>query len=87
MAGHHEEACRRFAAREIDRFAGLPVHEREAGPGLDDAIAWIDCAIEAEHDAGDHTIVVARILAIEAADDGVPLVFFRGRYGSFTLPA
>jgi hypothetical protein len=31
--------------------------------------------------------VVARILAIEAADDGVPLVFFRGRYGSFTLPA
>jgi 3-hydroxy-9,10-secoandrosta-1,3,5(10)-triene-9,17-dione monooxygenase reductase component len=87
MAGHHEEACRRFAAKEIDRFEGLAVHDREAGPGLDDAIAWIDCAIETEHDAGDHTIVVARIVAIEAAGDGEPLVFFRGSYGSFTSPA
>jgi flavin reductase (DIM6/NTAB) family NADH-FMN oxidoreductase RutF len=58
--------------------------ERSAGPGLADAVAWIDCRIHDEHDAGDHTIVVGLVLATEAAEDRAPLVFFRGRYG--TLP-
>jgi hypothetical protein len=29
---------------------------------------------------------VADVRAIEAAPEGVPLVFFRGRYGTFTAP-
>jgi 3-hydroxy-9,10-secoandrosta-1,3,5(10)-triene-9,17-dione monooxygenase reductase component len=82
MAAHHEEVCRRFARKGVDRFAGVPWHARPAGPALDDAIAWIECTLEAEHEAGDHTIVVARVRAIEAAEDGVPLVFHRGRYGT-----
>ena len=83
MASQHEEITRRFARRGADRFAGVDYRERSTGPGLTDALAWIDCRIEAEHDAGDHTIVVARVLAMEAAPGGDPLVFFRGRYGSF----
>jgi flavin reductase (DIM6/NTAB) family NADH-FMN oxidoreductase RutF len=81
MAGHHEALCRQFAQKGADRFAGVAFHDRVAGPGLDEAVAWLDCEIDAEHDAGDHTIVVARVLHVEAAPDAVPLVFFRGRYG------
>jgi flavin reductase (DIM6/NTAB) family NADH-FMN oxidoreductase RutF len=84
MAGHHERLCRQFALKEQNRFAGVSWHQRQAGPALDDAAAWIDCAIRDEHDAGDHTIVVADVLAVEAAPDPVPLVFFRGRYGTFS---
>ena len=83
MASQHAEITRRFARRGVDRFADVDYHERSTGPGLTDALAWIDCRSEAEHDAGDHTIVVARVLAIEASPSGEPLVFFRGRYGSF----
>lgn len=85
MAGHHEELTRRFALRETDRFAGLDYERRPSGPALSDAVAWIECRLRDEHDAGDHTIVVADVLAIEAtsAADLDPLVFFRGRYGSF----
>jgi 3-hydroxy-9,10-secoandrosta-1,3,5(10)-triene-9,17-dione monooxygenase reductase component len=84
MARHHEQVARRFAAKEIDRFAGVSYTDRAAGRALRDALAWIECETQDEHDAGDHTIVVARVVAIEAAADHIePLVFFRGTYGSF----
>ncbi|MDW5593840.1 flavin reductase family protein [Conexibacter stalactiti] len=88
MAGHHEELTRRFASKEADRFAGLELQERSTGPAPADAVAWIECRLHDEHEAGDHTIVVAQVLAIEAtsAADLEPLVFFRGRYGSFRQP-
>lgn len=83
MAEHHEEVTRQFAGREADRFSGIDYTSRPTGPALCDAVAWIECTIHDEHDAGDHTIVVARVVAIEAAPNAEPLVFFRGRYGSF----
>jgi flavin reductase (DIM6/NTAB) family NADH-FMN oxidoreductase RutF len=84
FAAHHEEASRRFAQRDIDRFAGVAWHERPAGPALDDAVAWIDCAIDAVHEGGDHLIVVGAVAGLDVrAGDVDPLVFFRGRYGSF----
>jgi len=84
MAGHHEEVTRRFAARGVDRFAGVSFEDRPCGPALVDAVAWIECVLDAEHDAGDHTIVVARVTAMEAGPEiAEPLVFFRGAYGSF----
>ena len=67
MAGHHEEACRRFALKDADRFAGVDWHERPSGPAFHDAVAWIDCELRDEHDAGDHTIAVADVLGIDAA--------------------
>jgi flavin reductase (DIM6/NTAB) family NADH-FMN oxidoreductase RutF len=83
MAGHHEAAVRQFAQKGVDRFAGLSWTRRPTGPALDDALAWIECEIRAEHDAGDHTIVVGRVATLEAAAAGTPLVFFQGRYGRF----
>jgi len=85
MAGHHEEVTRQFAAKEADRFSGVDYEHRPTGPALADAVAWIECSLHDEHDAGDHTIVVGRVVAIEAASavDVEPLVFFRGSYGSF----
>lgn len=85
MAGHHEELTRQFAAKEADRFSGVDFTARETGPALSDAVAWVECRLRDEHDAGDHTIVVADVVAIEAADGAEvePLVFFKGKYGSF----
>jgi 3-hydroxy-9,10-secoandrosta-1,3,5(10)-triene-9,17-dione monooxygenase reductase component len=84
MAGHHEQVSRGFAAAGRDRFDGIEWHPRMGGPAIDGAIAWLDCKVEAEHPAGDHTIVLARLLAVEAQDPvATPLVFFRGRYGTF----
>jgi flavin reductase (DIM6/NTAB) family NADH-FMN oxidoreductase RutF len=84
LAGHHEPLSRQFSAPEIDRFAGVDYSDRPAGPALADAIAWIECEPRDEHEAGDHTIVVGRVTAMAVATTELePLVFFRGRYGSF----
>jgi 3-hydroxy-9,10-secoandrosta-1,3,5(10)-triene-9,17-dione monooxygenase reductase component len=83
MHRDHAETVLGFARKGSDRFAGVPYHQRAAGPALDEALAWIECAIVAEHDAGDHKIVVARALDLQARGDLEPLVFFRGRYGTF----
>jgi 3-hydroxy-9,10-secoandrosta-1,3,5(10)-triene-9,17-dione monooxygenase reductase component len=75
--------ARQFSRKGADRFAGVPWHRRDAGVGLNEAAAWIECAMCDEHDAGDHTIVVAEVLAIDANAAAEPLVFCRGRYGTF----
>ena len=86
MAGHHEELTRRFALKDADRFSGLDYLERPTGPALEDAVAWVECSLRDEHDAGDHTIVIADVLAMDAFEERAPLVFFRGRYGTFVAP-
>jgi 3-hydroxy-9,10-secoandrosta-1,3,5(10)-triene-9,17-dione monooxygenase reductase component len=84
FAAQHEQASRQFSRVGIDRFAGVSWHERAAGPALDDAVAWIECAIDAEHEAGDHLIVVGAVRNLDVREGEVePLVFFRGQYGSF----
>ena len=83
LASHHEELTRQFSRRGADRFAGVRISARPSGPALHDAVAWIDCRIGTEHDGGDHTIVIADVIALEAAGEAAPLVFFRGGYGGF----
>jgi 3-hydroxy-9,10-secoandrosta-1,3,5(10)-triene-9,17-dione monooxygenase reductase component len=83
MGGHHEDTTRRFAARGVDRFSSGRWVDRDTGPALDDAVAWIECQLTDEHDAGDHTIAVARVMALEAGDQALDaLVFHRGRYSA-----
>lgn len=79
-----EELSRLFATKGADRFNGVGWRPGPSGsPIIADVLAWIDCRIEAEHDAGDHVIVVGRVLAMDAARAGKPLVFYRGGYGRF----
>lgn len=83
LGGVHEEISTHFGKRGVDRFALAEWSERSHGPGLVGASAWLDCEIDAEHEAGDHTIVVGRVLHLAADPADGPLVFYRGSYGTF----
>ncbi|MEV4806069.1 flavin reductase family protein [Nonomuraea sp. NPDC049421] len=84
LAETQQAVCVQMAAKGGDKFAGLAWTGSPGGnPVLDGALAWLDCAVEAEHPAGDHVIVVARVLQLDTHADGGPLVFFRGGYGGF----
>lgn len=88
LAEHQQPVCAQLAARGGDKFAGLGWSPSPAGnPVLDDVLAWIDCTVETEHQAGDHLIVVARAIQLDTHADGGPLLFFRGDYGRFDGPA
>jgi 3-hydroxy-9,10-secoandrosta-1,3,5(10)-triene-9,17-dione monooxygenase reductase component len=83
MAGHHEQLIRQFARKGSERFAGVGYQSHPEGLVLAEAVAWLTCLIRAEHDAGDHTIVVAQVSRLHAVPQSNPLVFLRGRYGTF----
>ncbi len=53
----------------------------DGGPRLVGALASIGCAVERMVQAGDHVIVLGRVVALHDAEPGArPLVFFGGRY-------
>jgi len=72
-AGHGEFA-RRAAEPGADRFA----------EPLRDAVAVIECGLEAEHPAGDHSIVVGHVRRVHVRTSGDPLVYFAGAFGDFS---
>jgi len=75
--------CRRFAARGADRFQGVDWWRSPGGsPVLDGVLAWIDCAVEAEYPAGDHTIVLGNVRELACQRTAAPLVFHRGEFAS-----
>ena len=79
-----EDVCRRFAMKGDDKFAGLGWRPAGSGaPLIDDVLAWIDCDIESVTEAGDHYLVLGAVRDLGVADEGAPLLFFRGGYGSF----
>jgi flavin reductase (DIM6/NTAB) family NADH-FMN oxidoreductase RutF len=77
-------AAQLAAKRAEDRFTDLRLIRSPGGaPVIAGSPAWLECAIDAQYEAGDHVIVVARVHHLERAHDGGPLVFFRGGYGRF----
>ena len=97
LGADQEGVSRRFASTGIgrgagaggadfDRFEGIGWHPSPSGsPVLEGAIAWIDATVDQEHEAGDHVMVFGRVSALEVAEEGAPLVFYRGGYGRFEL--
>lgn len=65
----------------VEQFRGIKHHTAATGaPILDGAIGYVDCQVHARHDAGDHEIVVGRVLGLGLGDPAEPLLFFRGAY-------
>ena len=86
LAADQQDTCAVFAGKADDKFAGLRWQEAagSGAPILDDVVAWIDCRIDAVHEAGDHWIVVGEVRALDIVrDDASPMVFCLGGYGRF----
>ena len=84
LGAEQESVCRAFAMKGGDKFSDLAWAPAGSGsPILDGVLAWIDCDIEAVHEAGDHDIVIGRVRQLEIGTPALPLVFFQGGYGRF----
>lgn len=87
LNSNQEEVCRAFATKGADRFRGLGWRPgtKSGSPVLHDALAFLDCTIEAQHEAGDHMIVVGRVHEMGVIEEHAPLLFYRGGYGRFEV--
>ena len=78
LADGQQALARRFGTSGGDKFAGVrwsPSPSR--APVLDGALTWVECAVEAVHEAGDHYLVVGRVTGLGACRAGKPLLFYR----------
>ena len=78
LASDQEHVSNQFAARGIDRFAGLAV-ERGHGdiPLLAGCSARFECRTSYRHDGGDHVIFVGEVVAFDSFGRA-PLVYHGG---------
>ncbi|MBI1418611.1 MAG: flavin reductase [Limimaricola sp.] len=82
LAADQKHVCDAFT-RSKTAFDGLDWTPNNAGvPLLSGVLAIFECNFEAAHHAGDHDIVVGRVIRAHHAP-GVPLVFHGGSYGHF----
>lgn len=87
LAEDQDGLSNRFARSGGNRFDQVDWRPTLSGaPRLDGVCAWIECELETEFDAGDHTIVVGRVTDLGTAADRRPLIFHRGGYGVHARP-
>lgn len=80
LAEDQRDVCLAFARSGADKFAGLDWQNGPAGaPRLASCLAWVDCSLEVAHDAGDHELVVGRVVDLEVGQ-GRPLLFWRSGF-------
>ena len=84
LSADQETVCRDFASKADDKFKDVSWRPASSGaPVIDGAVAWIDCDLWREDEAGDHAIVLGQVRELALASDALPLLFFRGGYGRF----
>ncbi|MCS5498268.1 flavin reductase family protein [Cnuibacter physcomitrellae] len=84
VLAHHQDAIStQFAKRGTDKWAGVEWLPTVAGnPVIAESLMWLDCEIWAEHEAGDHLVVIGSVKEMSPAEwhRHEPLLFFKGRY-------
>ncbi|WP_151772444.1 flavin reductase family protein [Streptomyces abyssomicinicus] len=82
LGSDQEDLAARFATSGIDRFAAPTTWRRlpEGEPVLEDVAGWLRLHIESLVPAGDHRIVVARVVDSWQEPGRRPLLFHDGAY-------
>jgi flavin reductase (DIM6/NTAB) family NADH-FMN oxidoreductase RutF len=79
LAADQEALAWQFARKGDEKFEGLTVTRGIVGaPLFEGAAATLECVTHAQHDGGDHVILVGRVVAATVSDRP-PLVMYAGR--------
>lgn len=84
LASDQRQLSQTLAGWSPDKFRGVAFDESGAHV-IRGCLAWADCTVEREIEAGDHTIVLASPLELTVVRDAKPLIFHQRAYHR-TLP-
>ncbi|WP_170557791.1 flavin reductase family protein [Ruegeria atlantica] len=82
MGQDQQEQALRFARDGKDFSHAEWAHDTIRRPQLSDCLARFDCQVHAQHDAGDHLIIVGEVQKVMYRT-GKGLIFKRGQFGGF----
>ncbi|MBL0943819.1 MAG: flavin reductase family protein [Hydrogenophaga sp.] len=81
LAADQQALAERFAARDIDRWAGVAFSEGGNGaPLLQGAAAVFECFNRSQYTEGDHVIFVGEVERCAHRAEASPLLFHGGRF-------
>ncbi|MBN9050195.1 MAG: flavin reductase [Rhizobiales bacterium] len=81
LAKSQDAACKQLASRNGERFVDIDWEVSDEGAVfLNDAAAWLDCALSREIEAGDHWIVLLELRGVVSRPEINPLVFHASRF-------
>ena len=83
LAEEQDELCQRFGSSRGAKYDGLDWEMSRWGtPSLPGVLMRVHAEVETVHVAGDHDVVIGRVLELETDPaDERPMLFFRGRFG------
>ena len=85
LAEGQRDVSQQFSAKNVDRFANLNWTSGVLGsPVIEDSIASFQCTLHQRVDAGDHDILIGRVVKFDQGK-GSPLGYCRGNYVLFEL--
>ncbi|MFB7276707.1 flavin reductase family protein [Streptomyces hydrogenans] len=81
LAEDQRTTCAALGRSGPDKFADVPWRVSEHGTvRVDGALAHVECVLHEVYEAGDHHLVTAHVVALDAGEDGRPLLYYRSRY-------
>lgn len=87
LAEDQVDLCNRFGSSRGEKYDGLAWSVSGWGtPALPDVLMRVHAEVETVHVAGDHDVVVGRVLELELPREDRPMLFFRGQFGIETHP-
>jgi 3-hydroxy-9,10-secoandrosta-1,3,5(10)-triene-9,17-dione monooxygenase reductase component len=87
LAESQREVSQAFGTPGADKFGSVRWTTSQEGlPVLEGVLSWIDCSVETVHTAGDHYVVIGRVLDLGTSGDDRPLLFYRGDYTAADVP-
>jgi 3-hydroxy-9,10-secoandrosta-1,3,5(10)-triene-9,17-dione monooxygenase reductase component len=74
---------RNFAVSGGPKFEGVAWRPAPAtgSPLIEGSLAWVDCRVELVHDAGDHELIIGKVLEL-GTGEGSPLLFFQREFAT-----
>lgn len=82
VLGHEQQdLVSRFGVAGGRRFIGLAwKRSGVGGPSLPGVLMRVHCEIERVTAAGDHDVVIGRVLGLDDSEPGRPMLFYRGQF-------
>jgi 3-hydroxy-9,10-secoandrosta-1,3,5(10)-triene-9,17-dione monooxygenase reductase component len=89
LAEDHAAACAGFARSGQEKWRDVRwSHAPGGSPVLPQALVWLECHRYAEHEAGDHYLMLGQVTAMSARPTaGRPLLYYKGAYARLEPPA
>jgi 3-hydroxy-9,10-secoandrosta-1,3,5(10)-triene-9,17-dione monooxygenase reductase component len=79
------DVSNQFASRSDDKFSGVKHHVGQVGaPILEDTVAFIECNLVQEIDAGDHFVFLGQVEDANVDISKQPLLYYHGKYRSIS---